>query len=103
MLICGAHLCTCRYGASTVSTFFFECWNEPNGRFTFWSGTEEDYYALYEATAAGVKQVLPSARVGGYVQERWSRVVWHGTAKCDCYSFFLVSARSTVRFPLYES
>jgi len=53
-----------RYGASQVRQWYFEVWNEPNLDF-FWSGTQEQYFEMYKATAAAVKGVDPALRVGG--------------------------------------
>ena len=52
-----------RYGADQVATWFWELWNEPD--ISYWQGTPEQYFALYDYTAAAVKAALPSARVGG--------------------------------------
>ena len=41
---------------------YWEFWNEPEG---FWSGTPEQFYALYEKTALALKSVDPTLRVGG--------------------------------------
>ena len=57
-----AHLVQ-RYGQSEVLTWYFEVWNEPD--ISYWHGTPEEYYKLYDAAAAGVKAALPGARVGG--------------------------------------
>ena len=57
-----AHLVE-RYGKSEVLTWYFEVWNEPD--ISYWHGTPEEYYRLYDAAAAGVKAALPGARVGG--------------------------------------
>jgi xylan 1,4-beta-xylosidase len=43
---------------------YWEVWNEPNLT-PFWSGTIEQYLALYRATAEAVVAADPSARVGG--------------------------------------
>lgn len=42
----------------------WEVWNEPDGPF-HWNGTFEQYTQLYAATAAAVKAIDPTARVGG--------------------------------------
>lgn len=55
---------TDRYGAEEVSTWFFEVWNEPNLP-TFWTGSQRDYFMLYEETARAIKRVNPEYRVGG--------------------------------------
>jgi xylan 1,4-beta-xylosidase len=57
-----AHLVE-RYGKDEVLTWYFEVWNEPD--ISYWHGTAEEYYKLYDASAAGVRAALPGARVGG--------------------------------------
>jgi xylan 1,4-beta-xylosidase len=54
-----------RYGIDEVAEWYFEVWNEPN--IDFWTGEpkEETYYALYDLTAAALKEVSPRLRVGG--------------------------------------
>ncbi len=52
-----------RYGVATVSTWYWEVWNEPDG--SYWRGTEADYNRLYDYAAAGLRRAIPSARVGG--------------------------------------
>lgn len=54
-----------RYGAKEVRQWYFEVWNEPNLQSWFWAGTQEDYFALYKATALAVKNVDPALRIGG--------------------------------------
>ncbi len=58
-----AHLAQ-RYGAATVSTWYWEVWNEPNLPY-YWRGTQEQYNRLYDAAVAGVRQAIPGAIVGG--------------------------------------
>lgn len=41
---------------------YWEFWNEPEG---FWSGTPEQFYALYAKTALALKSVDPAMKVGG--------------------------------------
>lgn len=55
--------CVQRYGEKEVATWLWEVWNEPD--IPYWRGTEEEYFKLYDYTAAAVKKALPSARVGG--------------------------------------
>jgi xylan 1,4-beta-xylosidase len=57
-----AHLVE-RYGKDEVLTWYFEVWNEPD--ISYWHGTPEEYYKLYDASVAGVRAALPGARVGG--------------------------------------
>jgi xylan 1,4-beta-xylosidase len=52
-----------RYGATELSRWFFEVWNEPN--LDFWSGTQEQYFELYRHTAIALKSVDKRLRVGG--------------------------------------
>ena len=54
-----------RHGLPTVKTWRFEVWNEPNLNGQFWTGTIEDYYQLYAASARGIKGVHPDLQVGG--------------------------------------
>jgi xylan 1,4-beta-xylosidase len=53
-----------RYGRAEVREWFFEVWNEPNLK-AFWTGTQRDYFKLYRHTAAAIKKVDASLRVGG--------------------------------------
>jgi xylan 1,4-beta-xylosidase len=54
-----------RYGLEEVrDNWAFEVWNEANLE-VFWSGTPEEFLRLYDVTAAAVKSVDPSLRVGG--------------------------------------
>ncbi|WP_348263515.1 beta-xylosidase [Telmatobacter sp. DSM 110680] len=52
-----------RYGRDTVSTWYFEVWNEPD--IVYWHGTREEYFKLYDYAVAGVRAALPGAKVGG--------------------------------------
>ncbi|SFD34748.1 GH39 family glycosyl hydrolase [Flavobacterium phragmitis] len=54
-----------RYGDEEVKTWYFEVWNEPNLSPGFWTGTQEEYFKLYNYAARGVKAVNPAYRVGG--------------------------------------
>ncbi len=45
-------------------TWFFEVWNEPNLS-AFWTGSQQDYFALYRETATALKKVSDRLRVGG--------------------------------------
>ena len=53
-----------RYGEEEVKSWYFEVWNEPNLDL-FFTGTQADYFKLYEQTAKTVKSVSPAFRVGG--------------------------------------
>lgn len=52
-----------RYGRSQVEKWYWEVWNEPD--IGYWKGTPADYARLYDFSVAGVRQVLPQAKVGG--------------------------------------
>lgn len=56
--------CVARYGLEEVAQWFFEVWNEPNLP-DFWKGSQADYFRLYRVTAAAIKSVDASLRVGG--------------------------------------
>jgi xylan 1,4-beta-xylosidase len=52
-----------RYGSGKVSRWYWEVWNEPNSG--YWQGTREEYFKLYDYTAAAVKSACPGTHVGG--------------------------------------
>lgn len=43
----------------------WEIWNEPDNRPACWTGTDEDYFRLYQVTARTLKSLWPDLRVGG--------------------------------------
>ncbi len=53
-----------RYGLTTVRQWPFEVWNEPDLPF-FWSGTQQQYFDMYKATAVAIKAIDPQLQVGG--------------------------------------
>jgi len=53
-----------RYGVDEVAQWPLEVWNEPNLVF-FWTGSQQQYFELYEATWRAVKSVSPRLQVGG--------------------------------------
>ena len=53
-----------RFGIDEVSKWFFEIWNEPNLS-AFWTGTQADYFRLYQHAAVAIKKVDEQLRVGG--------------------------------------
>ncbi|MDQ6647361.1 MAG: hypothetical protein M3Y93_09015 [Pseudomonadota bacterium] len=55
-----------RYGANEVALWPMEVWNEPNMD-SFWTGSQEDYFHLFEVTYKALKHVHPSLTVGGPV------------------------------------
>jgi xylan 1,4-beta-xylosidase len=60
-----------RYGKEEVESWYFEVWNEPDFRTPwihgFWTGSDRDYFRLYDFAAEAVKSVDPKLRVGGPV------------------------------------
>lgn len=60
-----------RYGKEEVESWYFEVWNEPDFRtpwiYGFWTGSDQDYFRLYDFAAEAVKAVDPKLRVGGPV------------------------------------
>ena len=55
--------CVERYGKKEVESWYWEVWNEPN--ITYWQGTRDEFFKLYDYAADGVKRALPTAKVGG--------------------------------------
>jgi xylan 1,4-beta-xylosidase len=60
--------CLDRYGLDEIAQWYYEVWNEPN--INFWTGSQKDYWRLYDASAAALKSVSPRLRVGGPVTAR---------------------------------
>jgi xylan 1,4-beta-xylosidase len=56
--------CVDRYGMADVSRWYWEVWNEWDYA-GFWTGTEADYYMMYDAAVDGITAVIPNAEVGG--------------------------------------
>jgi xylan 1,4-beta-xylosidase len=53
-----------RYGIETIRNWFFEIWNEPNLP-AFWTGSQQDYFSLYQHAARAIKNVDGQLKVGG--------------------------------------
>lgn len=53
-----------RYGKERVESWWFEVWNEPDLG-VFFSGSQKEYFKLYETTARAIKAVDPKLKVGG--------------------------------------
>ncbi|MCD8069513.1 MAG: hypothetical protein LUE87_11665, partial [Lachnospiraceae bacterium] len=54
-----------RYGEEEVMQWYFEVWNEPDLPDVFNSGTLNDYFPFYEATARTIREYCPGLKVGG--------------------------------------
>jgi len=52
-----------RYGKDEVTSWLWETWNEPN--IGYWSGTQEEYFKLYDYTVDAIKRACPECIVGG--------------------------------------
>ncbi len=44
---------------------YWEIWNEPENRPAMWTGSEEDFYRLYEVAGKRIKGKWPGLKVGG--------------------------------------
>ncbi len=55
--------CISRYGQTEVESWFWEVWNEPN--ISYWQGTKEEYFKLYDYASWAVKKACPKTTVGG--------------------------------------
>ena len=56
--------CESRYGQEEVRQWFFEVYNEPNLG-NFFSGTQQDYFKLYDYASEGVRRADSLCNVGG--------------------------------------
>ena len=74
-----ARHCLDRYGLDEIAQWYYEVWNEPN--INFWTGTQEDYWKLYDVSAKALKAVSPRLRVGGPVT---ARCAWVGDMILHC-------------------
>jgi xylan 1,4-beta-xylosidase len=54
-----------RYGAEEIQQWYFEVWNEPDLHNVFFTGSLDDYLALYKDTVVAIKAECPACRVGG--------------------------------------
>jgi xylan 1,4-beta-xylosidase len=52
-----------RYGDAETKTWLWEIWNEPD--IDYWKGTPEEFFKLYDFSAAAILRALPGASVGG--------------------------------------
>jgi len=57
--------CINRYGINEILMWYFEVWNEPDQIRSFWYGTREEYFKLYEYTVNAIKSVDSRLKVGG--------------------------------------
>ena len=52
-----------RYGEAELKDWLWEVWNEPD--ISYWKGTPEEYFKLYDYSVDAVLRALPAARIGG--------------------------------------
>lgn len=52
-----------RYGIKELTKWYFEVWNEPD--IAYWTGTQAEYFKLYDLSAKAVKEVDSRLRIGG--------------------------------------
>ncbi len=52
-----------RYGDAEARSWLWEVWNEPD--IGYWQGTSEEYFKLYDFSAAAILRALPGAKIGG--------------------------------------
>jgi xylan 1,4-beta-xylosidase len=60
-----------KFGADDVSQWYWEVWNEPNYS-GFWTGSMNDYFAMYDSAVAGATAALPNIMIGGPVTTQGS-------------------------------
>jgi xylan 1,4-beta-xylosidase len=54
-----------RYGAEEVRQWRWEVWNEPDIKPQFFTGSEDDYFRMYDYASEGIASVDTSFKVGG--------------------------------------
>jgi len=93
-----------RYGLDEVRKWYFEVWNEPNLS-GFWSGTQDEYWKLYTASAKVVKGVDAQLRIGGPASSKgnWIKEIITYTTKnkvpLDFVSTHLYPQDEQVQYP----
>jgi xylan 1,4-beta-xylosidase len=93
-----------RYGLEEVKKWYFEVWNEPNLG-AFWTGTQADYWKLYESSARAIKSVDKDLRVGGPASSKanWVKEIISYTSAnnipLDFVSTHLYAQDEQVEFP----
>lgn len=93
-----------RYGLDEVRNWYFEVWNEPNLG-GFWSGTQQEYWNLYTASAKAVKSVDAKLRIGGPASSKanWVKEIITYTTKnkipLDFISTHLYPQDEQVQYP----
>ncbi len=93
-----------RYGLEEVRNWYFEVWNEPNLG-GFWSGTQQEYWNLYTASAKAVKSVDAKLRIGGPASSKanWVKEIITYTTKnkipLDFISTHLYPQDEQVQYP----
>jgi len=93
-----------RYGLDEVRKWYFEVWKEPNLS-GFWSGTQDEYWKLYTASAKAVKGVDAQLRIGGPASSKgnWIKEIITYTTKnkvpLDFVSTHLYPQDEQVQYP----
>ncbi len=93
-----------RYGLDEIRKWYFEVWNEPNLS-GFWSGTQDEYWKLYTASAKAVKQVDAQLKIGGPASSKgnWIKEIITYTTKnklpLDFVSTHLYPQDEQVQYP----
>jgi len=93
-----------RYGLEEIRTWYFEVWNEPNLS-GFWSGTQDEYWKLYTASARAVKGVDAQLKIGGPASSKgnWVKEIITYTTKnkipLDFVSTHLYPQDEQVQYP----
>jgi hypothetical protein len=79
----------------------YEIWNEPDGTYRYYSGTQEEHQALFKATAAAIRAADPDAYIAGPASDH--HVLWVNSfpdfivknkIPLDAYSFHQYSSAS---------
>ena len=52
-------------GGSRPGIAYWEIWNEPDVRPAMWTGTDEEFFRLFEVAAKALKSRFPQIKVGG--------------------------------------
>ena len=53
-----------KYGEEEIATWYYELWNEPDHP-TYWCGTRQEFFKLFDYTEKAFHDVMPQARLAG--------------------------------------
>ncbi|MGN7940357.1 GH39 family glycosyl hydrolase [Bacillus sp. 7586-K] len=95
-----------RYGLEEVRSWYFEFWNEPEVKY-FWSGTREEFIALFAMSYRCIKKIDSELKIGGFGNidflsnmswlEDFSKYLVKENVELDFYSFHVYNLTKEIK------